>query len=75
MDCRERTGTRVDARRRTPVGLDRIVASAAAAGMTPGFEISLPSGKKGVYTAAIFPDDIAKQRTIHFDQYSGKPIR
>jgi uncharacterized iron-regulated membrane protein len=58
----------------TPVGLDRIVASAAAAGMTPGFEISLPSGKKGVYTAAVFPDDIAKQRTIHFDQYSGNPL-
>ena len=58
----------------TPVGLDRIVASAAAAGMTPGFEISLPSGKKGVYTAAVFPDDIAKQRTIHFDQYSANPL-
>ncbi|MBZ9602499.1 PepSY-associated TM helix domain-containing protein [Phyllobacterium chamaecytisi] len=58
----------------TPVGLDRIVASAAAAGMTPGFEISLPASKKGVYTAAIFPDDIAKQRTIHFDQYSGNPL-
>lgn len=58
----------------TPVGLDRIVAAAAAAGMTPGFEISLPAGKKGVYTAAIFPDDIAKQRTIHFDQYSGNPL-
>lgn len=57
-----------------PVGLDRIVASAAAAGMTPGFEISLPAGKKGVYTAAVFPDDIAKQRTIHFDQYSGNPL-
>ncbi len=58
----------------TPIGLDRIVASAAAAGMTPGFEISLPASKKGVYTAAVFPDDIAKQRTIHFDQYSGNPL-
>ncbi|RCW80987.1 PepSY-associated TM helix domain-containing protein [Phyllobacterium bourgognense] len=58
----------------TPVGLDRIVASAAAAGMTSGFEVSLPAGMKGVYTAAVFPDDIAKQRTIHFDQYSGNPL-
>ncbi len=57
-----------------PIGLDQIVASASAAGMAPGFEVSLPSGKKGVYTAAIFPDDIAKQRTIHFDQYTGKPL-
>ncbi len=55
-------------------GLDQIVASANAAGMAPGFEVSLPSGKDGVYTAAIFPDDIAKQRTIHFDQYTGKPL-
>ncbi len=42
--------------------------------MAPGFEVSLPSGKDGVYTAAVFPDDIAKQRTIHFDQYTGKPL-
>lgn len=58
----------------TAVGLDHIVASAKAAGMAPGFEVSLPAGKKGVYTAAVFPDDIAGQRTIHFDQYSGKPL-
>jgi uncharacterized iron-regulated membrane protein len=56
------------------VGLDQIVAAANTAGMAPGFEVSLPSGGKGVYTAAIFPDDIAKQRTIHFDQYTGKPL-
>lgn len=56
------------------VGLDQIVSEATAAGMTPGFEVSLPSGKQGVYTAAIFPDDIAKQRTIHYDRYTGKPL-
>jgi len=57
-----------------PVGLDQIVAAAKASGIAPGFEVSLPSGKQGVYTAVIFPDDIAKQRTIHFDQYTGKPL-
>ncbi|MBZ9653930.1 PepSY-associated TM helix domain-containing protein [Phyllobacterium lublinensis] len=57
-----------------PAGIDQIVASAAAAGMVPGFEVSLPSGMDGVYTAAVFPEDIAKQRTIHFDQYTGKPL-
>lgn len=56
------------------VGLDQIVDAANAGGMAPGFEVSLPSGRKGVYTAAIFPDDIARQRTIHFDQYTGKPL-
>ncbi|UGX85438.1 PepSY-associated TM helix domain-containing protein [Phyllobacterium meliloti] len=56
------------------VGLDQIVTSAKAEGITSGFEVSLPSDPEGVYTAAIFPDDIAKQRTIHFDQYTGKPL-
>lgn len=55
-------------------GLDQIVNEARAAGMTAGFEVSLPSGKQGVYTAAIFPDDIAGQRTIHYDRYTGKPL-
>ncbi|MBB3235563.1 PepSY-associated TM helix domain-containing protein [Phyllobacterium endophyticum] len=58
----------------TPVGLDQIVASANALGMAPGFEVSLPSCKGGVYTAAVFPGDTMQQRTIHFDQYSGKPL-
>jgi uncharacterized iron-regulated membrane protein len=58
----------------TPVGLDQIVASANALGMTPGFEVSLPSGEGGVYTAAVFPGDTTQQRTVHFDQYSGKPL-
>ncbi|MEK1890845.1 MAG: PepSY domain-containing protein [Phyllobacterium sp.] len=56
------------------VGLDSIVASSKAAGIAPGFEVSLPSGKNGVFTAAIFPNDIAQERTIHFDQYTGRPI-
>ncbi|MEP7453057.1 PepSY domain-containing protein [Phyllobacterium sp. SB3] len=56
------------------VSLDEIVASANEAGVTPGFEVSLPTGKRGVYTAAIFPDDITKQRTIHYDRYTGKPL-
>lgn len=56
------------------VNLDQIVTAANEAGMSPGFEVSMPTGKQGVYTAAIFPDDIAKQRTIHYDRYTGKPL-
>lgn len=59
---------------KTAPQLDDIVAAATAAGMTAGFEVSMPSGKSGVYTAAIFPDDIARQRTIHYDRYSGQPL-
>lgn len=56
------------------VGIDQIVASANAAGVAPGFEVSFPSDNQGVYTAAVFPNDIARQRTMHFDQYTGKPL-
>ncbi|MHC1547058.1 PepSY-associated TM helix domain-containing protein [Phyllobacterium sp. K27] len=56
------------------VNLDQIIASSNEAGINPGYEVSLPTGKQGVYTAAIFPDDITKQRTIHYDRYTGKPL-
>jgi uncharacterized iron-regulated membrane protein len=56
------------------IGLDKAVAIADRAGMLPGYEMALPSGETGVFTAAIFPDDLAYERTIHIDQYSGKPL-
>ncbi|EJN00598.1 PepSY domain-containing protein [Phyllobacterium sp. YR531] len=56
------------------VSLDQIVKSANDAGVAPGYEVSMPTGRQGVYTAAIFPDDITKQRTIHYDRYTGKPL-
>ncbi|MGJ4857207.1 PepSY-associated TM helix domain-containing protein [Labrys sp. La1] len=56
------------------IGLDRAVAVARGLGIAPGFETALPTEENGVYTAAIFPDELAKERTIHIDQYSGKPI-
>ncbi|RWX17595.1 PepSY domain-containing protein, partial [Rhizobium hidalgonense] len=57
-----------------PIGLNRAVEIAKAAGLTPGFDLAMPSGEAGVYSAAIYPDDLAKERTIHIDQYSGKPL-
>jgi len=56
------------------IGLDRAVEIADRAGMLPGYEMALPSGETGVFTAAIFPDNLAYERTIHIDQYSGKPL-
>ncbi|OJF91707.1 PepSY-associated TM helix domain-containing protein [Pararhizobium antarcticum] len=56
------------------IGLDRAVEIADRAGMLPGYEMAVPSGETGVYTAAIFPDHLAHERTIHIDQYSGKPL-
>ncbi|BDA84115.1 hypothetical protein Sa4125_16570 [Aureimonas sp. SA4125] len=57
-----------------PIGLDAALAIARTAGISRGFEMSLPADATGVYTAAIFPDALDKQRTIHIDQFSGKPI-
>ena len=57
-----------------PIGIDAALAIARSAGISPGFEMTLPSNATGVYTAAIFPDDLEKQRTIHIDQYRGKSL-
>ena len=57
-----------------PIGLDQAVAKAHALGITPGFEMSVPGDETGVYTAAIYPADLGKERTIHIDQYTGKPL-
>ncbi len=57
-----------------PIGLDRAVQVARERGMARRFEVTVPVDAVGVYTAAVFPDDLAKARTIHVDQYSGEPI-
>lgn len=62
------------AQSKQPIGLDKAVEIAKAAGVTPGFDMAIPSTVSGVYTAAIFPDDLSRERTLHIDQYSGKPL-
>ncbi|WP_102958815.1 PepSY-associated TM helix domain-containing protein [Mangrovicella endophytica] len=58
----------------SPIGLDRAVAIARERGMAPRFEVTVPGDDKGVYSAAVFPHDLARARTIHIDQYSGEPL-
>ena len=60
-----------DGYRLPPIGLDRAVTIANAAGMLPGYEMSPPAGESGVYTVAIFPGELDHERTIHIDQYTG----
>jgi uncharacterized iron-regulated membrane protein len=57
-----------------PIGIDKAIAIAKDAGITPGFELTLPTDATGVYTAQIFPADLYRQRTIHIDQYSGERL-
>lgn len=56
------------------IGVDRAFEIARSNGIAKGFELDLPHDATGVYTAAIFPENLANERTIHIDQYSGKPL-
>jgi len=62
------------AQSKKPIGLNRAVEVAKAAGLTPGFDVAMPSDETGVYSAAIYPDDLSRERMIHIDQYSGKAL-
>ena len=57
-----------------PITLDDAVASAHALGIARGFEMAVPGDATGVYTAAIYPADLGRVRTIHLDQYTGRPL-
>ena len=57
-----------------PITLDRAVEIARGLGIAPRFEVTAPADASGVYTAAVFPDDLAAVRTIHLDQFSGAPL-
>jgi uncharacterized iron-regulated membrane protein len=56
------------------IGLDAAVATFDQLGLTRGYAVNLPSGPGGVYTGSVYPKDMARQRVIHLDQYSGKPL-
>ncbi|EHP94646.1 PepSY-associated TM helix domain-containing protein [Methylorubrum extorquens] len=56
------------------IGLARAVEILRGLGMPAGFEISLPVGETGVYAAAAYPKDVAAQRMVSLDQYTGKPL-
>lgn len=58
----------------TPIGLNEAVAVMHGLGMAPGSDMSIPDGGTGVYTASHYFGDLAKERTVHIDQYSGKPL-
>jgi uncharacterized iron-regulated membrane protein len=39
-----------------------------------GADLAIPADETGVYTASHYFGDLGKERTIHIDQYSGKPL-
>ncbi|PZX16923.1 putative iron-regulated membrane protein [Palleronia aestuarii] len=57
-----------------PAAIDDVVATVEAAGLHPGYELSMPSGPTGVFTASVYPHDISEERVIHLDQYTGEVL-
>ena len=53
------------------LGLDAAMAKVERLGLAPGYTLALPQGPAGVYTASVYPHDLARQRVVHLDQYSG----
>jgi uncharacterized iron-regulated membrane protein len=56
------------------IGLDAALVRFDARGIAPGYAVSLPRDVEGVYTASVYPADLARQRVIHLDQYSGRVL-
>lgn len=57
-----------------PIGLDAAVATFTRLGLATGYAVNPPAGPAGVYTASVYPDDLSRQRVVHLDQYSGRPL-
>lgn len=57
-----------------PVSLDTAVATLETLGLHRGFAVALPQSATGVYSGSVYPDDLAQQRVVHLDQYSGEPL-
>jgi uncharacterized iron-regulated membrane protein len=66
----------VEQKPKLKLSLDRAVAIFDALGLAPGYAVSLPSGPGGVgvYTGSVYPNDLARQRVVHLDQFSGKVL-
>lgn len=55
-------------------GVDRVVALLAARGLTGDYQLHLPAGPRGVYTAYTYPDRPQGQRTVYVDRYAFRTI-
>ncbi|MDO1583281.1 PepSY-associated TM helix domain-containing protein [Rhizobium oryzicola] len=58
----------------TPISLDQAVATFNSLGLTQGYAVNIPTTANGVFTGSVYPDDLSKQRVVHLDQYTGKPL-
>ncbi len=56
------------------IGLDEAVAIFTERGIAPGYVVDFPGDETGVFSASVYPDEIAGERIIHLDQYSGEVL-
>ncbi len=57
-----------------PIGIDNAISRFDALGLHAGYTVAMPTTPTGVYSGSVYPDDLAKQRVVHLDQYTGKPL-
>lgn len=58
----------------TPIGIDTAISIFNDMGLGRGYSVVLPTKPGGVFSGSVYPDDLTRQRVIHLDQYSGKPL-
>lgn len=54
--------------------LDSVITLAQSKGVLPGFNVSFPKDKTGVYTVSASPNDPRQEVTLHIDQYSSEVL-
>ena len=54
--------------------LNQAIAIFERLGIAPGYTVNPPKSPTGVYTVSVYPHDLAQQRVIHIDQYTGQPL-
>jgi hypothetical protein len=59
---------------RPSIALDQALAAFAAVGLEKPYDIALPQGPKGAFTATSHPPRVEETRTVYLDQYSGKVL-
>jgi uncharacterized iron-regulated membrane protein len=59
---------------RPSITIDQALAAFAAMGLEKPYDIAIPQGPKGAFTATSHPARVEETRTVYLDQYSGKVL-
>ncbi|MCZ8093294.1 MAG: PepSY domain-containing protein [Acidovorax sp.] len=54
--------------------IDAVMAQVQRLQLAPGYTVNPPQGPQGVFTASVYPHDLARQRVVHLDQFTGQPL-